>query len=117
MRKAARCGLLVLLLTGCFSVPTKRYFQIVATDGTSKALAAGGVDSRVVYRVSEGRPNVIDLLKNGEISLVVYTPSGSAPREDEVSIRTIAWSLGIPVITTAGEALAAVGAIEALKRG
>ncbi len=90
-------------------------FHIVATEGTAKALEAGGVKARVVYRVSEGRPNVIDLLKNREINLVIYTPSGSAPREDEVSIRTIAWSLGIPVITTAGEALAAVGAIEALK--
>ncbi len=90
-------------------------FKIVATEGTARALASAGVAARVVYRVSEGRPNVVDLLKNREITMVIYTPSGRAPREDEVQIRTVAWSLGTPVITAAGEALAAVGAIEALK--
>ena len=92
-------------------------FKVVATEGTARAFAGTGVETRVVYRVSEGRPNAIDLIKNREITLVIYTQSGTAPREDEVHIRTVAWSLGIPVITTVGEALAAVRAIEALKRG
>jgi carbamoyl-phosphate synthase large subunit len=90
-------------------------FKVVATEGTARAFAGTGVDARVVYRVSEGRPNAIDLIKNREITLVIYTQSGTAPREDEVQIRTVAWSLGIPVITTAGEAVAALSAIEALK--
>jgi len=89
-------------------------FKIVSTEGTARALASAGVEARVVHRVSEGRPNVVDLLKNREITMVIYTPSGRAPREDEVQIRTVAWGLGIPVITAAGEALAAVGAIEAI---
>jgi carbamoyl-phosphate synthase large subunit len=93
----------------------KAGFDVVATEGTAKALAGAGVDARVVYRVSEGRPNVIDLIKNGEITLVIYTPAGRVPREDEVQIRTVAWSLGIPVITTVGEATAAVRAIEAMR--
>jgi len=91
-------------------------FKIVATEGTARALRSAGVEARVVYRVSEGRPNVIDLIKNHEITLVIYTPSGRAPREDEVQIRTIAWSLGVPVITTVAEAAAAVSAIEAMKQ-
>ena len=91
-------------------------FKIVATEGTARALSSAGIDARVVYRVSEGRPNVVDLLKNREITLVIYTPSGRAPREDEVQIRTVAWGLGILVITTVGEALAVVGAIEALEK-
>jgi carbamoyl-phosphate synthase large subunit len=91
-------------------------FRVVATEGTARALSSAGVEARVVHRVSEGRPNVVDLLKNGEITMVIYTPSGRAPREDEVQIRTVAWGLGIPVITTAGEALAALNAIEAMRR-
>jgi len=91
-------------------------FKIVATEGTARAFGSSGIDARVVYRVSEGRPNAIDLIKNREITLVIYTPSGTAPREDEVHIRTVAWSLGIAVITTVGEAFAAVAAIEALKK-
>jgi hypothetical protein len=47
--------------------------------------------------------------------MVIYTPAGRVPREDEIQIRTVAWGLGIPVITTIGEARAAVVAIEALK--
>ena len=58
---------------------------------------------------------MVDLIKNGEISMVVYTPAGRVPREDEVQIRTVAWGLGIPVITTVGEATAAVRAIETLR--
>ncbi len=92
----------------------KAGFNIVATEGTANALAGAGVDARVVHRVSEGQPNVVDLIKNREISMVIYTPAGRVPREDEVQIRTVAWGLGIPVITTIGEARAAIGAIEAL---
>lgn len=91
-------------------------FKVVATEGTARALSGAGVEARTVHRVSEGRPNVVDLLKNREITMVIYTPTGHAPKEDEVEIRTVAWSLGIPVITAAGEALAALGAIEAMKR-
>ena len=91
-------------------------FTVVATEGTARALSSAGVEARTVHRVSEGRPNVVDLLKNREITMVIYTPSGRAPREDEVQIRTVAWGLGIPVITTAGEALAALNAIEAMRR-
>jgi carbamoyl-phosphate synthase large subunit len=90
-------------------------FTVVATEGTARALASSGVEARTVHRVSEGRPNVVDLLKNREITMVIYTPTGHAPKEDEVEIRTVAWGLGIPVITAAGEALAALGAIEAMK--
>ena len=66
-------------------------------------------------KVLEGRPNVVDLLKNKEIQLVINTPSGAAPREDEVKIRSTAVMTGTPIMTTISGARAAAMGIAALQ--
>jgi carbamoyl-phosphate synthase large subunit len=70
-----------------------------------------------VFKVHEGRPNIVDLLDNGEIQLVLNTPLGRASEFDEKAIRERAVQLGVPVITTVAGALAAVAGMEAMRRG
>ena len=89
-------------------------FTIVATQGTRKALQRYGVHARLVNKIHEGRPNVLDLLKNGAVQLVINTPSGRLPRADEVQIRSAAAMLGIPCITTIAGAQASVNGMNTL---
>ncbi|MBI3819368.1 MAG: carbamoyl-phosphate synthase large subunit [Planctomycetes bacterium] len=91
-------------------------FQLVATEGTYNALRSAGIECERVNKVHEGRPNVLDLLANRDLSLVINTPHGQAPRADDVRIRSRAVQLGVPVITTLSGAQAAVSGIGALKR-
>ncbi|MCX6907938.1 MAG: carbamoyl phosphate synthase large subunit, partial [Verrucomicrobia bacterium] len=91
-------------------------FQLFATEGTAKALVAAGVPVTALFKLTEGRPNVLDMLKNGEIALVINTPSGKAPREDEVRIRTAAVQCRVPIMTTLTGAVAAAEGIAALKK-
>ncbi|MBI5687595.1 MAG: carbamoyl-phosphate synthase large subunit [Verrucomicrobia bacterium] len=92
-------------------------FSLFATEGTAKALTAAGVPVTALYKLTEGRPNVLDMLKNGEIALVINTPSGSkAPREDEIRIRSAAVQCRVPIMTTLTGAVAAVQGIAALKK-
>ncbi|PIQ83944.1 MAG: carbamoyl phosphate synthase large subunit [Candidatus Omnitrophica bacterium CG11_big_fil_rev_8_21_14_0_20_63_9] len=92
-------------------------FNLVATAGTVKALQRYGLHASPVKKIHEGRPNVLDLLKSGQIQLVINTPSGRLPRADEVLIRSAAASLGIPCITTIAGAQASVNGISTwLKR-
>ena len=74
------------------------------------------MEVREVRKLAEGRPNSLDLLKNGEIQLVINTPSGQAPRADEVKIRTTAVYSRVPIMTTLSSAKAAASAITALKK-
>jgi carbamoyl-phosphate synthase large subunit len=92
-------------------------FQIVATHGTGKILERNGVPARHVFKVGEGRPTVVDLIKNGEIQLVINTPSGKRPKADEVAIRTAALQHNIPIVTTIPGASATVEGIDALIKG
>ena len=92
-------------------------FQIVATYGTGKVLERNGVPARHVFKVGEGRPTVVDLIKNGEIQLVINTPSGKRPKADEVAIRTAALQHNIPIVTTIAGASATVEGIAALIKG
>ncbi|HEX9779699.1 MAG TPA: carbamoyl-phosphate synthase large subunit [bacterium] len=89
-------------------------FSLVATQGTANALRRYGLHAAPVHKIHEGRPNVLDLIKNGEIQLIVNTPSGRLPRADEVHIRSAATALGIPCITTLAGAQASVNAIATL---
>jgi carbamoyl-phosphate synthase large subunit len=89
-------------------------FQLVATQGTVKALQRYGVDAKPVKKIHEGRPNVLDLIKSGQLHLVINTPSGRLPRADEIQIRSAAAVLGIPCITTIAGAQASVNGIAAL---
>jgi len=68
-------------------------------------------------RIGEGRPNLLDYIKNRDVGLLINTPSGPKPRRDEVVIRHTAVTHGIPVVTTVSGAVAVIGGIRALKRG
>ena len=91
-------------------------FELTATVGTAAVLEKAGLTVQRVMKLLEGRPNVIDLMKNKEIQLVINTPSGAVPREDEIKIRTTAIYTGTPIITTLSGAKAAALGIAALKK-
>jgi carbamoyl-phosphate synthase large subunit len=91
-------------------------FELVATSGTATILEKAGLKVQRINKLLEGRPNVIDLLKNKELQFVINTPSGAAPREDEVKIRTTAVYTGTPIATTLSGAKAAALGIAALKK-
>ena len=89
-------------------------FKLVATRGTSAAFHASGVSCDEVFKVNEGRPNIVDLIKTGKIHLVINTPLGRESFYDEKSIRRAAIRYNIPCITTLSAAHAAVRGIHAL---
>jgi carbamoyl-phosphate synthase large subunit len=91
-------------------------FQLVATNGTAAVLEEAGLKVERVFKLTEGRPNAVDLIKNREIQLIINTPSGQAPRADEVRIRTTAVYTNTPIMTTLSGARAAVLGIAALKK-
>jgi carbamoyl-phosphate synthase large subunit len=93
-------------------------FSLVATEGTAKLLARQGMDVETVHKVAEGyRPNVVDLMKRGDIALVFNTPEDGRARKDSSLIRRTAVTQNIPYYTTVDGAQAAVGGIEALLKG
>jgi carbamoyl-phosphate synthase large subunit len=91
-------------------------FELAASSGTAAVLEKAGLKVQRILKLHEGRPNVIDLLKNNEIQLVINTPSGAAPREDGIKIRTTAIYTGTPIMTTLSGAKAAALGIAALKQ-
>ncbi|HEY2139236.1 MAG TPA: carbamoyl phosphate synthase large subunit, partial [Chthoniobacterales bacterium] len=91
-------------------------FQIIATSGTESALRAARVPVTKVYKIREGRPNVLDLVTNREIDFIVNTPSGKIPREDEVRIRNASLAQKIPIMTTLRAAQASANGIRSLQR-
>ncbi len=91
-------------------------FDLVATRGTAVALQNAGLKCRTVFKVNEGRPNAVDLIKGGSIQLVVYTTIGAMSFEDEKSIRRSAIMSRVPCITTLSGARAAVEAIASKQR-
>jgi carbamoyl-phosphate synthase large subunit len=92
-------------------------FKIVATHGTADVLQKAGVGCERVFKVKEGRPNVVDLIKGDRIQLVFNTPHGPDPFFDEKAIRRAAVTARIPTITTLSAARAAADGIAALQRG
>jgi carbamoyl-phosphate synthase large subunit len=92
-------------------------FKLVATAGTADTIEAAGMSVDRVYKVKEGRPNVVDLIKGDSIQLIVNTPSGPEPWFDEKAIRRAAVTARIPTITTLSAARAAAEGISALQRG
>jgi carbamoyl-phosphate synthase large subunit len=89
-------------------------FRLTATRGTAAALEAAGVESVGVFKVNEGRPNIVDLVKTAKIDLVINTPLGRESFYDEKSIRRAAIRYNIPCITTLAAANAAARGIRAL---
>jgi carbamoyl-phosphate synthase large subunit len=92
-------------------------FKLIATSGTAAALQAAGLEVASIYKVTEGRPNTVDYIKNGEVNLIINTPLGKASFLDERAIRKAALLHGVPTITTLSGASAAVQAIRALRSG
>jgi carbamoyl-phosphate synthase large subunit len=86
-------------------------FQIAATRGTAAALKAAGIPVKTVFKVNEGRPNAVDLLKAGSLKLVIYTTTGGHSFSDEQTIRRSSVAYRIPCITTMSGAKAAVQAV------
>jgi carbamoyl-phosphate synthase large subunit len=91
-------------------------FALIATSGTQAYLAEHGIESRMVFKVNEGRPNIADSIVNGTVHLVINTPLGRESRFDETAIRATALDHRIPCITNISGAAAAVEGIRALQR-
>jgi len=90
-------------------------FEICATGGTAKALRDTGLTTQTLFKLQEGRPNCLDLIKNGELAMIINTPAGKTPRVDEVKIRTAAVQHKISIMTTLASGTAAVAGIKALR--
>ncbi len=90
-------------------------FKIYSTQGTARYFKNEGVKVKTIHRIAEGRPNVVDLIKNGQIQMVINTPSGGIPRRDENIIRTAAVKQGLCIMTTMTGAKAALLGIESLR--
>jgi carbamoyl-phosphate synthase large subunit len=90
-------------------------YRLLSTGGTAQALREGGIRVESVAKLQEGRPNVIDYMKNNQIALVINTPSGKGSRTDEGKIRAAAVAHGVTCITTLAGAQAAVEACRALR--
>ena len=91
-------------------------FGIIATSGTFEVLKAARIPVTKVFKVREGRPNVLDRVKNGDINFIINTPSGKIPREDEVRIRNASLAQRIPIMTTVRAALASANGIRSLQK-
>ena len=92
-------------------------FNLIATEGTSNLLNQNGVFSKKIFKVGEGRPNIVDAIKNNEINIIINTPLGGGAREDEYKIGKSAIRYKIPVFTTISGAKAAIRAIQTIKNG
>ena len=92
-------------------------FEIYATKGTATFLYENGVKAHALFKISEGQPNTLDLIKDGTIKWIINTPSGSQPRKDEVAMRAGAIRNGIPMTTTISALAAAVDGLKHLGSG
>jgi len=91
-------------------------FEIISTSGTAEALKKAKIKVTKVFKIHEGRPNVLDRIKNGDINFIINTPSGKIPREHEVVIRNAALAAKIPIMTTVRAALASANGIRSLQK-
>ncbi|MFP4016694.1 MAG: carbamoyl-phosphate synthase large subunit, partial [Halanaerobiales bacterium] len=90
-------------------------FSIIATKGTSKYLKENGLEAEMVYKIGEGRPDILDYMKNGDIQFVINSPEGKGAIYDEVKMRRQAIMKNIPIATTIQGAQATIEGIEQLK--
>lgn len=91
-------------------------FNIYSTSGTAKFLKENGLEVKKLFRIAEGRPNVLDMIKNGDIHMIINTPSGMIPRKDENHMRSVAWGNNICIMSTITGAEAAVSGIKSLSK-
>lgn len=98
-------------------------FTILATEGTAEVLARNGIEARVVRKyfmgqaVEAGEPSIVDLINNGEVDVVINTPSGRSARADGYEIRTATVAADKPLFTTIAQLGAAVASFEAIRDG
>ncbi len=90
-------------------------FTLCSTSGTAKLLRESGIEVQPVNKLMEGRPHCIDMIKNGEIQLVINTPRGMIPRQDENAIRAAAWSNNVCIMTSITGVRASINGIKAMK--
>ncbi len=91
-------------------------FGIYATSGTAAVLKKNKIKVKVLPKIAEGQPNILDLMKSGKVQLVINTPSGRIPRQDEVKIRSHVILYNVPYTTTLSGAQATVSGIQALMK-
>lgn len=92
-------------------------FKIIATEGTCDFLNENGVKAELIAKINEGRPDIVDIIKNGEIQLVINTPIGKSSAKDDSYIRKNAIRYGIPYITTVAAAVASANGIAVHREG
>ena len=92
-------------------------FELVATEGTYKYLLANGIAAKEVHKLNEGRPNVADLIRNREVSLIINTPAGRLSKIDDSAIRMLAIQYKIPYMTTIAAASATAEGIKEARNG
>jgi carbamoyl-phosphate synthase large subunit len=92
-------------------------FQILATSGTHDSLSRGGVGATRINKLAEGRPNIKDYIKNGQVQLIINTPTKKGPATDEGKIRAMSVMNKVPIVTTITGASAAARAIKAIQSG
>jgi len=92
-------------------------FRLMATSGTHAALRRAGVPAELVYKVREGRPDIVDHVRNGRVQLIINTPLGKKSVYDEAAIRLAGLRFGVPCITTQRAARAVIEAIRSLRAG
>jgi carbamoyl-phosphate synthase large subunit len=90
-------------------------FQLMATGGTADRLKSEGMQVEKIFKVNEGRPNVVDRIKNSEIDLIIITPLGRESYLDEQTLRRSAYAYSVPIITTLSGAAASVAGIRSLQ--
>jgi carbamoyl-phosphate synthase large subunit len=90
-------------------------FKLISTKGTADILTKNDINTDMVLKIREGRPNVIDMIKNGEIDLIINTPEGSRARSDGYYMRTAAVLHNVPSITTLSAASALLQGIKEMQ--
>jgi carbamoyl-phosphate synthase large subunit len=92
-------------------------FTLLATSGTNEVLAKKDIPSTRLNKLAEGRPNIRDLIKNGQVHLIINTPTKKGPSTDEGKIRAMAVLNKVPIVTTIAGAMAVAKAIAELQKG
>ncbi len=96
---------------------TETGFQLIATRGTSTYLYENGVETRSILKVSEGRPDIVDEIKNGRVQLIVNTPAGEIPRDDETPIGIAALAYNVPYVTNVSAGIALLDGLKQPRSG
>jgi carbamoyl-phosphate synthase large subunit len=91
-------------------------FEIIASSGTYAALARHDIPATKISKLSEGRPNIKDFIKNGKVNLIINTPTRKGPQTDEGKIRSLAVLNKVPIVTTITGAIACARAIQAMQK-